>query len=294
MTDRHANDPKFDFYRTPERLARKWISVSRVDVVLNCPWAYHAQYELGLERPPPSKAIVMGRLFDLMCEGVHSDKNIGKLFMTMGDLTDDECELIHERYKTYEPSIPKPNTTQHPIELDLDYKGYWLMGFLDILPDDEGEPIIEVKFSQRPWSESKYKRKKFQATCYAEAMDRRPVRFDVSNYETDELQQWLVEPTKRAWTYARKRIIKAIDIIEGKACIKCGGKGSMYGERENCTICGEPIFTRFNRTPTPGILCKGQRLDDDGEVLYDWQCDYYGVCPEQIKQREVREIAEHL
>lgn len=238
---------KFDIFTE----GRKYISPTQAGMLTGksaCPAKWSFRYEQKV-KGEPSKAMLLGKLFDSYCEGKPEVQD---------GLFDVDVATVIERYHAYISYIPKASF-QAAIEIDLDYHDWFVRGFIDILPDSPDTPFIEVKLATTPWQRKKIAYNRMQIITYAQATGR-PGEFHVSNMAKPGVQVFTAKDylprgkdQAAAWKAVRKDYMKAIRLIESD-----------------------------DREPRPNILCKGKNENAT------WQCDYYDLCQAEIKAKEMR------
>ena len=242
---------KFDIF--PDH---RYISVTQAELACRCMFAWKCRYEDKV-KVEPSRAMLMGRAFDAHCEGVPMPKE-----SYMG-LTGEDYDIIEQRYTEYKPHLPQ-GTAQWPFWFPLNGTEWWVRGFIDLLPDDPKEPFREIKLAQGRWKLKKVSYNRPQIITYERALEfKRPGQFDVSNVAVAGLQIFRREDYLKkgqsledAWKVQERAFKKAVRLIDGS-----------------------------DRTHRLNVLCKGQ--NENGS----WECDYYDLCPERAKERELKEIA---
>lgn len=151
MKEREDKRASADRYACFEDTGRRRISVSAANLALRCPLGYKFEKELKLE-VTPSRILAMGRYFDALFS-----KNASERVEYRKQLTQEEISVVYDRWMRYEPVMP-PGRIQHHIQWQLN-SDWDVIGFIDLVPDPWFEqgvgPIIDVKFSEKPWDGKK-------------------------------------------------------------------------------------------------------------------------------------------
>ena len=158
------------------------ISNTKVEAVNNCGLKYKFNYEDKIPTMA-ARALELGRCFDRLCES-------GEVPDDLKLLSQQDIEVIKERYEEYLPIMPV-GKKQVGFQKDVGYKDWSLIGFMDLVPDAFPDaPIVEIKFSEKKWTQKKAGYKWLQAAIYAWAMEHDWVQFHVMNYEKPGLQTY--------------------------------------------------------------------------------------------------------
>lgn len=192
---------KFDF-------TNPTISISKADLALRCPLGYKYNYEDKLPRTS-SKILEMGKAFDGLC-------NTGKVPNNLTLLKPDDLALVGVRYQEYRKVMPL-GAKQVPFQRTLDYGDWSVIGFIDLKPNDFPDaPIVEIKFSEKPWTarKVKYDNNQRQAIIYAWATDHDFVQFHVMNAKKPGLQTYDVWVNEMMIDATLEDMIKAVRVIE--------------------------------------------------------------------------------
>ena len=231
---------------------RKYISPTQADMLVGtsgCPakWAFRYEQKIRPGRIP--LAMLRGKYFDWLCGGGGRWRPTTRL---------DGLKVIEQRYMEYRPLLPA-GTSQVAIEIDLEHRGWFVRGFIDLLPTDPDKPFVEMKLPASPWKRRKIAYNRMQIITYAQATGR-PGEFHVSNMAEPGVQIFKEKDylprgkdQSQSWAAVRKDYIKAIKLIESD-----------------------------DRAPRPNVLCKGEN------EYSTWQCDYYDLCQAEIKAKEMR------
>ena len=191
---------QFDF-------SRPTISNFKVETMLNCGLKYKLQCEDKLPTPP-ARALELGRCFDSLCEtGGHIPDDL-KL------LTEHDMTVITERFTEYQAIMPA-GKKQVPFQKSVDYKGWSIIGFIDLVPDEfPNAPIIEIKFNEEKWNSKKASYKVMQAATYAWALNHDWVQFHVMNFKEPGLQTFDMNIGEIETDRMLDDAVKAIQLIE--------------------------------------------------------------------------------
>jgi hypothetical protein len=184
------------------------ISISKADLALRCPLGYKYNYEDRLPRTE-SKALQMGKAFDGLCFD-------GKIPDGFNLLKPDDLALVGIRYQEYRKVMPR-GPRQVPFQRKFDYGDWSVIGFIDLKPDDfPNAPLVEIKFSEKPWTAKKvqYDSNQRQAAIYAWACNHDFVQFHVMNAEKPGLQTYDVFIGEMEIDRALEDMVKACKVIE--------------------------------------------------------------------------------
>jgi len=224
------------------------MSVSQARLWLGCALAGKYQYIDRVERPEPRRIMVMGSLFDYLCNTMRQDK--GFCDIATG-LDTEDINTVLGRYDIYADHINyDADQLQVPVYRDCDPITFY--GFADRDKDGTHELLIDHKFSLKPWPNNKPKKHAvYQAQSYlwaATAMWGAVPRFEyhVLNAETPDIQIIPYKPRQSSIDAVPTWLLKAYEIK----------RGGVYPAAENSYRC-------------------------------DW-CDYKGICPKVKEETETQ------
>lgn len=192
----------------------KYLSYSAVKLFQQCPFAWRVRYIDGV-RTEPSKAMLMGSMFDMLCEVAPDKLPVGYTdIVNTLDLSD--SAIVLERYYSYKSYIDYDNDSMqvfvHRAIPDTDYH---MLGWVDrVRQDDKGIILVDNKFSQKPWKRSKVQAYALQAQMYLSCYPAGTrFEFHVCNAQTDEVQIFEYKPTAKTMLGLDKKLADVVESI---------------------------------------------------------------------------------
>lgn len=183
------------------------ISNFKIEIMLNCSLKYKFTCEDKI-KTPPARALELGKCFDHLCE-------VGTVPEKLELLSDDDVIVLSERYNEYKTIMPA-GKKQVGFQKSAGYKDWSLIGFIDLVPDDfPNAPIIDIKFSEKKWTQKKAGYKTLQASIYAWALGHDWFQYHVMNYKESGLQTYDFNIGEIEVDQMLDKTVRAIQMIEG-------------------------------------------------------------------------------
>lgn len=182
------------------------ISNFKIEIMLNCSLKFKFTCEDKI-KTPPARALELGKTFDHLCE-------VGKLPDKLELLSDHDASVLYERYDEYKTIMPS-GKKQVGFQKSVGYKDWSIIGFIDLVPDDfPNAPIIDIKFSEKKWTQRKAGYKTLQATIYSWALGHDWFQYHVMNYEKPGLQTYDFNIGEIEVDQMLDKAVRAIQLIE--------------------------------------------------------------------------------